>query len=61
MKTKEQKTKTIPEELREIRDRLNLEMQDMTCEQIKACLGRKKTLHAASVWNKPLTATDAII
>jgi hypothetical protein len=45
-KTKQTKTtKTLIEELREIRDKLSLEMQDMTVDQIKEYLKKKKTLH----------------
>jgi hypothetical protein len=56
MKTKEQfQTKsTVTRKLREIRDRLNLKMKDMSHDQIKEYLKNEKTLHPASVWNSAL-------
>ena len=43
--------KTIIEQLREIRDKINLDIKDMTTEQIKEYFSRQKTLHP-SVWKK---------
>jgi hypothetical protein len=53
MKTKPKKTKTgktLIEELREIRDSLSMEIKDMTIEQIKEYLKKKKTLRPPAVW-----------
>jgi hypothetical protein len=54
MKTKDKtKTeKTLIDELREIRDKLSLEMKDMTLEQMKAYLQKKETMHPKTVWEK---------
>jgi|WetSurMetagenome_2_1015567.scaffolds.fasta_scaffold649218_2 hypothetical protein len=51
MKTKDEviTEQTILEQLREIRDKLSLEMKDMTLEQIKEFLKKKETLHPL-VW-----------
>lgn len=54
MKTKE-KTKTgksFVEEMREIRDKVNLETKDLTTEQLKAYLEKQKTLHPSLMWEK---------
>jgi hypothetical protein len=53
MKTKNKQTKTtktLIAELREIRDKLSLEIQDMTLDQIKEYLKKKKTLHPTRAW-----------
>jgi hypothetical protein len=54
MRTKDKlrSNKTLLEDLREIRDKLSLEMKDMTPDQIKDFLKTKKTLHPTAVWNK---------
>ncbi len=54
MKTKnEARTdKTVIDQLREIRDTVSLEIQDMTMEQLKEYLDDKKTLHPTAVWQK---------
>jgi hypothetical protein len=55
MKTKEiYKTveKTLIEQLREIRDRISLDIKDLTTEQMKEYLSKQKTLHLISVWQK---------
>ena len=54
MKTtdKDKTDKTLIDELREIRDKMSLEMKDMTLEQIKEYLDKKETLHPAAVWQK---------
>jgi hypothetical protein len=46
---------TATENLREIRDQLNIKMQDMTHEQIKDYLKNEKTLHGVSVWKNQLS------
>jgi hypothetical protein len=53
MKIKEKiKTeKTTVQELREIRDRISLEIQDMTAEQLKVYLSKQKTLHSSKEWH----------
>ncbi len=53
MKTKEIKNteeKTFIEQLRDIRDKISLEIKDMTSNQIKEYFNKQKTLHQASVW-----------
>jgi hypothetical protein len=55
MKTKEiYKTveKTLIEQLREIRDRISLDIKDLTTEQMKEYFCKQKTLHPISVWQK---------
>ena len=39
-------------QLREIRDKLSLEMKDMTLDQIKKYIETKETLHPNTVWKK---------
>ena len=51
--TDENKTNlTLIDELREIRNKMSLEMQDMTLAQIKDYLKEKETLHPPAVWQK---------
>ena len=52
MKTKNENKidKNFVEQLRAIRDKVSLEIKDMTLEQIKDYLKKKKTLHPSSVW-----------
>jgi hypothetical protein len=52
MKTKEitKKDKTLLEQLRGIRDKMSLEMKNMTVEQIKEYLSNKETLHPTAFW-----------
>lgn len=53
MKTKEKnKTveKTFIEQLREIRDKISLDIKDLTKEQMKEYFDRQKTLHPTSIW-----------
>lgn len=54
MKTKDKNTseKTVIEQLRKIRDEINFDIEDMTLEQLKEYLKKKKTLHPTSVWQK---------
>ena len=42
--------KTMVEQLREIRDKISLETQDMTLEELKAYFNQQKTLHPAAFW-----------
>jgi hypothetical protein len=52
MKTKTitKRDKTLIEQLREIRDKINLEIKDMTFDELKDYLKKKKTLHPTAVW-----------
>lgn len=54
MKTNEKTKagKTFVEEMREIRDNINLEIKDLTPEQLKAYLEKQKTLHPSLMWEK---------
>jgi hypothetical protein len=55
MKTKEiykLVEKTLIEQLREIRDRISLDIKDLTTEQMKEYFSKQKTLHPISVWQK---------
>ncbi len=45
MKAKEKKEKSIMKQLREIRDKISLEIQGMTTEQINKYLDKKEPLH----------------
>lgn len=52
MKTKEIKKidKTLIEQLREIRDKVSLDIKDLTAEQMKEYFSKQKTLHPAGFW-----------
>ena len=54
MKTKDyiKSDSTLMKELREIRDKLSLEMIDMSLTQIKDYLQKQETLHPSVVWEK---------
>ncbi len=55
-KIEKQKTgKSIMEELREIRDKISLETQDMTYEELRKYIDERLTgtLHPKEVWDKP--------
>ena len=52
MKTKEQKTISVNQELRDIRDSLSKEIMNMDTKQLLAYLKKKKTLHPESFWKK---------
>lgn len=45
MKNKEENKKSMVKILREIRDNINLEIQDMTSEELKEYFRKKLTLH----------------
>jgi hypothetical protein len=51
-KIKNKTDKTLIEQLREIRDKISLEIKDMTFEELKDYLKKKKTLHPTTVWPK---------
>jgi hypothetical protein len=50
MKIKENKQKSVLSQLRDIRDKLSVEIKDMTYEQLKEYLDKQKTLHSKAVW-----------
>jgi hypothetical protein len=50
IKEKSKTEKTTVQELREIRDRISLEIQDMTAEQLKEYFNKQKTLHSSKEW-----------
>jgi len=54
MKSKEKvkSEKTTVQELREIRDRINVEIQDMNVEQLKEYFNKQKTLHSSKEWQR---------
>jgi hypothetical protein len=57
-KTKEHKSKkSIMEELREIRDKISLETQDMTYEELRKYIDKRLSspgsLYPKEVWDKP--------
>ncbi len=52
MKTKEINEtvgKTVIEQLREIRDKINRDIKDMTPEQMKEYFNKQKTLHPTTI------------
>jgi hypothetical protein len=53
MKTKSKNTaeKTYLDRLREIRDKVSLEIQDMTPDQLKDYLAKKKSLRPNAAWH----------
>ena len=55
MKKKKGKQKSIMVELREIRDKISLETQDMTYEELRKYIDERLTgtLHPKEVWDKP--------
>jgi hypothetical protein len=53
MKTeKEKKEKSTIEELREIRDKISIEIQDMSFEELQKYIEKKLTLHPKNKWVK---------
>jgi uncharacterized protein YllA (UPF0747 family) len=54
MKTKKdnKKEKTLIDQLRDIRDKVSLEIENMNSEQLKAYLKKKELLHPTSPWQK---------
>ena len=42
--------KSCVNELRKIRDNINLEIQDLSLEQLRAYWSKQKTLHPAKIW-----------
>lgn len=50
IKEKSNTEKTTVQELRAIRDRISLEIQDMTAEQLKEYFSKQKTLHSSKQW-----------
>lgn len=54
MKTKQNTSteKTLIEQLRDIRDKVSMDIKDLTFEQLKEYLNAQKTLHAAKNWQK---------
>lgn len=54
MKTKNENkiNKTLIEELRDIRDKINDEIKEMSLDQLKNYLKKKETLHPTSAWQK---------
>ena len=47
---KSQTENTTFQELREIRVRISIEIQDMTAEQLKEYFSKQKTLHSSKEW-----------
>lgn len=53
MKTKKKKKeKSAIEQLREIRDKISMDIQDMTFDELKKYVQERLTLHHTSVWRK---------
>ncbi len=54
MKTKKKSEgkESIIHELRQIRDQIGHEIQDMDFEELKIYINKNLTLHPKSVWNK---------
>ncbi len=52
MKTKETKktSKTLVQQMRDIRDKVNLDIKDLTFEQLRDYIKKQKTLHPIGVW-----------
>jgi hypothetical protein len=60
MKTEKQQTgKSTIEQLREIRDKISEETQDMTFEQLKKYIDERmtETLHPTAIWRKQANHT----
>ena len=54
MKTKviKQIDKTFVEQLRDIRDKVSVDIKDLPLDQLKEYLSKQKTLHPNRVWQK---------
>jgi hypothetical protein len=54
MKTKEiiQTEKTNVEQLRQIREKVNSDIMDLTAQELKEYFNKQKTLHGKSAWKK---------
>lgn len=54
MKTKDliKTEKTLVEQLREIREKVSLDIKDLTLEQLKEYFSKQQTLHPKTVWQK---------
>ena len=52
MKTEKKKEKSAVEQLRDIRDKISCDIQDMTYEQLKKYINERLTLHPQSSWQK---------
>ncbi len=52
MNTETQKTESMVEQLRKIRDQIGLEIQDMTPEQVLNYFNHQKGFLPKSYWNK---------
>ena len=50
--TKTKKEKSAILQLRNIRDKIGLDIQDMTFEQLKKYIEERLTLHPTAVWQK---------
>jgi hypothetical protein len=46
--------KTIVEQMRAIRDRINLEIKDLPKDQLDFYWSKQKTLHPAALWEKSI-------
>jgi len=51
MKTKEKKEKSVIQELRDIREKISSEIQNLNFQQLKEYLEKQKTLRPKSEWN----------
>lgn len=49
---KEKKEKSTVQQLREIRDKIGTEIQDLTYEQLMKYIEKKSKLHPTRVWQK---------
>jgi hypothetical protein len=45
-------TRTITEQLREIRDKVSMDIKDLSLEDLKEYINKQKTLHPQNVWQK---------
>ncbi|MBK9248279.1 MAG: hypothetical protein IPM69_09270 [Ignavibacteria bacterium] len=49
-KTTEKQEQSTVQQLRDIRDKIGIEIQDMTYEQLMKYIEKKATLHPSRVW-----------
>jgi hypothetical protein len=52
MKTTIKTEKTVIEQLREIRDKVSLDIKDLSFEALKEYINEQKTLHPIDIWKK---------
>ena len=58
--TADKQNKSVMQELRDIRDKISLDIQNMNFEQLKEYIDARLTLHPKTVWQKEGEATSLV-